>query len=144
MSSLSKRKLRSYLQTKVTVPGEWKINTCGYIHPRNYINTQYMEETAFRSPNGMNYYISNSSKAKKRLESGEDKLPSFRDQSIIAVLPDLYRSLFGKRFFNDLNYSEKVELMRQIRFRFSSNVHQIARVTGLKYEEAAEMLDSIR
>ena len=144
VSSLSKRKLRSYLQTKVTVPGEWKINTCGYIHPRNYINTQYMEETAFRSPNGMNYYISNSSKAKKRLESGEDKLPSFRDQSIIAVLPDLYRSLFGKRFFNDLNYSEKVELMRQIRFRFSSNVHQIARVTGLKYEEAAEMLDSIR
>jgi hypothetical protein len=90
----------------------------------------------------MNYYITNSSKAKRRLAAGDDSLPSFRDQSILAAIPDLCRSLFGKRHFSELNDSEKAEFLRQIRYRFSSNVHQIARVTGLSYGEASRLLDN--
>ena len=125
------------------VPGEWRIGSQGYIDPRSYVNIKYVEETVFCTPGRMNYYIANSSKAKRRLAAGDDNLPSFRDQSILAAVPDLCRSLFGKRYFNELNDSEKTEYLRQIRYRFSSNVHQIARVTGLTYEEASRLLDGV-
>lgn len=35
------------------------------------------------------------------------------------------------------------ECVRQIRFRFSSHVNQIARVCDLSYEEVARMMDSV-
>ena len=75
------------------------------------------------------------------MEMSEDSLPSFRDQTVIAAIPDLCRSLFGKAGFRELNDTQKVEFLRQLRYRFSSNVNQLARVTGLKYEEAAKLLD---
>ena len=144
VSSLSKRKRFALLHSRVEIPGNWLINSTGFIDPRSYVNLKAIEENVFRTPGRMNYYIANSSKAKKRLASSDANLPSFRDQSIIAALPDLCRSLFGKPTFGDLNESERIEFMRQVRYRFSSNVHQIARVTGLKYEEASRLLDCAR
>ena len=62
---------------------------------------------------------------------------------ILAVLPDLCRSLFQKPNFKDLTVGQQVEVLRQLRRRFSANVHQVARVTGLTYEKAVQMLDDI-
>lgn len=90
----------------------------------------------------MNYFQNNSSKAKKRIETAANNCPAIRDQAILAVLPDLYRSLFQKTSFDELNEKEQSELARQIRFRFSADVTQIARVCGISYAEAANLLDS--
>ena len=65
-----------------------------------------------------------------------EKLDAF-----IAALPDLCQSLFGKRFFSELNDDEQKECVRQIRFRFSAHVNQIARVCGLSYAVAARLID---
>lgn len=65
------------------------------------------------------------------------------DQVIVAALPDLCWSLFRKQGVKELSEGQVVELMRQIRFRFSANVNQIARVTGFLYEEAAKYLDRV-
>ena len=77
---------------------------------------------------------------KRKNEEGQP-MPAFRDQAILAALPDLCRSLFRKSSPDELNEDQLVELMRQIRFRFSSNVNQIARIVGLTYERAAKLLD---
>ena len=37
---------------------------------------------------------------------------------------------------------ETKEILRQLRFRFSSNIHQLARIAGLSYDEAARLMDS--
>ena len=89
----------------------------------------------------MNYFLMNSSKAKKRLEANEN-LPAFKDQTILAVLPDLCRSLFQKMSVIELQVEELAELAKQIRFRFSADATQIARVCGVSYEMAAKLLDS--
>ena len=90
----------------------------------------------------MNYFLDSSSKARKKF-GAEDHLPSFRDQVILAALPDLYRSLFGKESFAELAPDEQTEFMRQVRFRFSADVNQIARVCGISYAEAARKIDGI-
>jgi len=123
------------------LPPDWRITADGYILPQCYVDVATVEK-GFRSPNRMNYFYSSSSKARKRIESSDGNLPSFRDQIILAAVPDLCRTLFQKEGFEQLVTAERSELLRQLRFRFSADVRQMARVCGLTYAEAAKLLDS--
>ncbi len=69
-------------------------------------------------------------------------MPAFKDQTILAALPDLCMSLFQKKSFQQLSAKEQAEFARQIRFRFSADATQIARVCGISYADAARLLDS--
>ena len=141
LNNISVRSKRRLLHCAIDLPGGWMMGEKGYILPSSYLNVKYVE-ALFRTPKRMNYFLQNSSKARRRLESGEADLPSFRDQIIISAVPDLCRSLFGKASFGDLSLPEKAEALRQLRFRFSCNANQLARVTGLSYDAAARLLDS--
>ena len=123
------------------LPGRWLLSDEGYIHPREYVAVKGVE-ALFRTPKRMNYFLQNSSKARKRLETAEEHLPAFRDQTILASVPDLCRSLFLKDSFRELLADERVEFACQIRFRFSADANQIARVCGLSYAEAARLLEA--
>lgn len=120
------------------IPDNWIISESGYILPENYVDIQSVE-AIFKTPKRMNFFLQNSSKAKKFYES-PDKLPSFKDQSVFICIQDLCRSMFQKDSFNSLNANEQIELGKQIRYRFNSDANQIARVCGISYEEAAKLL----
>ena len=122
------------------LPPDWIVGEGGFILPCNYVNIRVVEGY-FRSAKRMNYFHNTSSKAKKRMDAAEENLPAFRDQVILAAMPDLCKSLFQKNTFLELNVSEQTELLRQLRYRFSSNVNQLARVCGLSYLEAARLMD---
>ncbi|MBO4417445.1 MAG: transposase, partial [Bacteroidales bacterium] len=143
VSSLSRRALYRLTHSGFDgLPGEWIICNDGYFLPEMYVDVSFVE-SRFHSPNRMNYFLSSSSKAKKRFESTSDNLPAFRDQSILVAIPDLCRSLFQKASFKDLSDDDRSELVRQIRFRFSADAKQIARICGISYEEAAKLLDRL-
>lgn len=140
LGDLSARARERMLHTNCsTIPLDWHIGPEGFILPQEYVDVRSVE-ALYRSPKRMNYFLVTSSKARKRIESGE-RLPAFRDQTIQAALPDLCRSLFGKDAFLSLSLEEKAEFMRQLRFRFSADINQIARMCGLTYAEAARLID---
>lgn len=142
LGSFSKRACKRLLHTDVeSLPDNWLIGADGHILPQNYVDVEAVQ-AFFRTPQRMNWFLTNSSKAKKRLEA-DDNLPAFRDQVILATVPDLCQSLFGKRKFSQLTRDEQVEFVRQLHFRFSAHVNQIARVCGLTYEQAARLMDSV-
>lgn len=142
LGSFSKRACKRLLHTDVeSLPDNWLIGADGYILLQNYVDVESVQ-AFFRTPQRMNWFLTNSSKAKKRLEA-DDNLPAFRDQVILAAVPDLCQSLFGKRKFSQLSRDEQVEFVRQLHFRFSAHVNQIARVCGLTYEQAARLMDSV-
>lgn len=143
LKDFSKRELIGVLHCKdVDLPGDWVIGPEGYILPQCYVNVRYVE-ALYGTPSRMNYFLNTSSKAKKRLEKADEMLPSFKDQVIQAALPDLLRTLFGKKTFGDLNKEERSECMRQVRYRFSADVRQLARVCGISYADAASYLDMV-
>lgn len=143
LSALSKRAKERLLHSFHTdIPKEWRISDAGYITPESYVSAKTVERV-YRRPDRMNYFLNTSSKAKKRLETVDEHIPAFRDQSILNAMPDLCQSLFHKGRFQDLSPSEQTEMLRQLRFRFGSNVHQLARVCGLSYSDTARMLDSV-
>lgn len=142
LGSMSGReKERLFHTNDNNLPSNWIVSDEGVILPQNYVDVEIVE-SCFRTPKRMGFFLQNSSKAKKRLEIDEN-LPAFTDQAILGILPQLYRSLFRKNSFQELRPEEQTELMRQIRFRFSADIHQIARVCGLTYAEATKKIDDI-
>ena len=123
-------------------PDDWQMSHNGYIMPQEYVRVETVEKI-FRSPGRMNYFLNRSSKARRRIEMAEDNLPAFRDQVILGALPDLCRSLFRKGSFLELSQDEQVEFIRQVRFRFSADINQVARVCGLTYAEVARKIDGV-
>lgn len=141
LDSLSERARFRLLHTRAKLPGHWIVGEGGYILPSSYVKIDYVERI-FRNPKRMDYFLRNSSKAKLRLESKDDALPSFKDEIVLAALPELCRTLFSKLSFKELSDAQKTEVLRQLRFRFSSNIHQLARVVGLSYDETARLMDT--
>ena len=129
------------LHTSLELPSNLLVDDSGYILPESYVKVELVE-TLFRTPKRMLFFLQNSSKAKRRLSSDED-IPAFRDQVIASAIPDLCQSLFRKPNLGCLDDSDVSELLRQLRFRFSSNINQLARVLGLSYEKVASLLDKV-
>lgn len=142
LGALSDRARERLLHSACNIlPKTWTLSEDGYITPGQYVDVRTVE-LLFRSPRRLNYFLHSSSKARKRIEVDGDRLPAFRDQTILASMRDLCLSLFQKDSFLELQPGEKAEFVRQIRFRFSADANQIARVCGLTYAEAARLLDS--
>ena len=58
------------------------------------------------------------------------------------IILESQRRCFQSDSFEALSQQQKIEILRQLRYRFSSNIHQLARVTHLSYDAAARLLDS--
>lgn len=128
------------LHSEQKLPPDWIVGEEGYILPESYVNVERVE-SLFRTPKRMNYYLQNSSKAKRRLAAAE--CPSFRDQLVLSAIHDLCHSLFRKSSLETMDWKERAELIKQLRYRFSSDPQQLARVTGLSYETVTAMLDEM-
>ena len=140
IETMSRRSQIKCLRSNVELPENLLISD-GFVLPESYVQVRFVEEV-FRTPSRFNYFLVNSSKAKKKMESGSD-LPSFRDQIILSAIPDLCRSLYRKPSLNDLTTEQQGEVAKQLRRRFSADIHQLARVTGISYPDMARLLDSI-
>lgn len=142
LSELSARERYRIMHSKCDLPSNWVLKAEGYIDPMCYVQKDLVERT-FRTPKRMNFFLRNSSKAKKRIECQDNGAPAFRDQLVYAAIPELCWSLFQKKSIDDLDERQTIELFKQVRFRFASNVDQIARVSGRPYEVVAAYLDSV-
>lgn len=139
LSEMSARAQIRLLKSNIRLPQEYKVTSDGYIWPGSYIPFKKVE-SIFRTPKRLNYFLRTSSKARLRME--KDPMPSFRDQNILAACEDLCHSLFRVSSIDELSAERKAELLRQLGRRFSSDLNQLCRVTGIPYSEAARLLDT--
>ena len=141
LGTLSVNAARRLLHSKQILPPDWLIGEEGYVLPESYVPVELVE-SIFRTPKRMNFFLQNSSKARRRREFQGNDLPSFRDQVLYAALPDLCRFLFGRDDASGLDEDQCRELVRQIRRRFNADIHQIARVTPFSMDEITRALDA--
>ncbi|MBR1576268.1 MAG: hypothetical protein IJ654_07465 [Bacteroidales bacterium] len=141
VSLISKRERIRLLHSKVGLPSDYRVGEEGYILPESYVQVRFVE-SLFRSPSRMNFFLQHSSKARRRLDSSDKSLPAFKDQFIAAGIKDLCQSLFQKRDLRELDDCQLGEILKQIRYRFSSYPQQMARITGIPYERVVHLLDS--
>ena len=138
VENLSKRALMRMIHSKVQLPNGYAASDKGYILPSSYVKVQLVE-SIFKTPRRMMYFLQNSSKAKRNADL--PSMPSFRDQSVASGLTDLCISVFGKKNITELNTEQISEVLKQLRYRFAADPNQIARVTGITYENVSKLLD---
>ena len=139
LGDLSGRTQSHLLKSNVKLPGDYLIAPEGYVLPASYMSVKGLEDY-FQTPKRLNYFLRTSSKARIRME--KNAAPSFLDQVILAACGNLCQSLFRVKSIADLSGDQKAELLRQLSRRFSADINQLCRVTGIPYAEAAKMLDS--
>ena len=141
LECLSERARIRLMHSKMTPPRGLAVGEEGYILPDSYVQKKFVE-SLYRTPKRMSVFLSRSSKAKSALKSQESLTPSFKDQDVLSMVGDMCRNLFKKSSIAELNPLQQSEILRQMRYRFSSNINQMSRVTGLPYETVVKLLDS--
>ncbi len=139
IGDLSGRARARLLHSRVPVPDDYIIDERGFIDPASYVPAVFVE-SVFRTAKRMDWFLRNSSKAKL---SSRNENPSFNDQLVAAGIMDLSISLFRKSSLSELNDFQKAELFRQVRYRFSSDPTQMARVSGITYDRICTLLESL-
>ena len=129
------------LHSNVELPEEYLVCEHGFINPSSYVPVRYVE-SVFHTPKSLIHFLNNSSKARARLE--KSPAPTFNDQLIQAAGRDLLHSLYRANGIEALLPYQKRDLIEQLQKRFSADLQQICRVTGIPYEEAAKILNTIR
>ena len=140
LESMSERARIKMLHSREYLPGWMLLGGEGFILPDSYVPVKFVE-SVFRTPKRMNYFLMNSSKAKRRMADQEKSLlPSFKDQVIAAAIPDICKCLFRKYSTGELEPSEMAILVAEIKWRFSADPNQIARVLGIGYSDVVRFL----
>ena len=134
---LSERARTRLLHSNATLPGNYLLDEKGFVLPRSYVPVDFVEKL-FRTPRRMNYFLQNSSKARLLREA-----PSFDDQLILHAMNNLCISLFRNKGPENLGEAQTAELLKQLRYRFSSDPNQLSRVSGLPYETVCALLESL-
>ena len=141
IGTFSERARIALLHSTQPMPPHLLVGDDGYILPDSYVDVE-MVQNLYHTPKRMNYFLVNSSKAKRRLDA-KDNAPNFRDQVILPAIGDLCQSLFQKSSLEALTQDELAELLKQLRYRFSSHANQLARVTGIPYQKVVDLLDKV-
>ena len=137
LGTLSGRAKIRILHSYIVLPDGYLLDERGFVSPYSYVPVKLVE-SVFVTPKRMNYYLMSSSKARL-----VNDLPSFPDQLVLSAIGSLCTSLFHKGSVADLTDEQAAELFRQIRYRFSADPAQIARVAGVPYDTVARLLDSL-
>ena len=125
------------LHSKISLPKDYIVDNRGFVLLESYVQVKFVE-SVFRTPKRMMAFLLNSSKIK----SHPDKNPKFSDMLLLSTLRELCQSAFGVKDFSNLDYNQKADALRILRYRFFSDSKQISRVTGLDIEVVDKLLDS--
>ena len=138
VGEMTGRALIRVTHSKISLPPNYLVSEKGYILPSSYVKVELVQ-SIFRTPKRMAYFLQTSSKARRAQDL--PSMPTFRDQTVAAALADLCISIYGKSQIEDLNTEQKAEILKQIRYRLSSDPNQMSRVTGISYEIISKLLD---
>ena len=136
VGDMSARSLIRCIHSAIPLPESYWMTDNGFVDPASYVQVNFVE-SLFQTPKRMNYFLQNSSKARRIHEA-----PSFDDQTVLSGLRNLCVSLFRERSLVNLPEHQQAEVLKQIRYRFSADPGQVARVSGLSYEEVCRLLDA--
>lgn len=137
VADLSKADSIRLLHSRAIVPQHFVVDERCFIDPSSYTNVAFVE-SVFRTPGRMSYFLNSSSKARR-----ETRIPSFSDKLITMALRELCVSVFNKRDLSELSENQTAEVLKQVRYRFSADPIQIARVVEIPYDAVTKLLDSI-
>lgn len=134
----SARQTKALLKTHI-MPDEEIRMVDGVIFPEQYVATDIVERI-FKSAKAFNWFICKNREEEVEANGGEISYLTVPIQEMRQHRDEVCTSVFGGRKINSLSMQERVKLARILKSKYNCSVKQIAKLSGLIYDEVKEML----
>ena len=130
LSALSCRCQRTLLSTRVTLPGDWRIDNKGMLCPDAFMDFSVIE-SYFKTPVRYSYFL-----AKKLEGVVEQELESSQkifipDIELREIVRKMIAQDYGKDSITELDVNARISIARKLRWHYASTLKQISRMVHL-------------
>ena len=131
ISILPIRKQRSILHTRVILPGNWKINDSGMIHPLSFLDIS-RTESYYKSPMRYSYFLAKKLEGivEQELEGAQKKF--IPDRELRTIVLQMIKESYGTCDINSLGVTERLSLAKTLKHKYASTPKQISRMLHLE------------
>jgi len=134
---LKYREKRTLLKTHEKLKDSIRMNE-GVIMPDEFVASQIVEKL-FRTPRSMGYFMGKSSEEIEE-KSGQLSLLTIPWTEMRQNKEILCLEMFGTKSIRGLDTRQRLKLARALKSKYNCSPRQIARLSGLVYEEVRELL----
>ena len=130
ISTLTRRRQRELLNSKVLFPGEWLINDSGMIHPLSFLNINKLE-ACFKSPMRYSYFLAKKIEGIVEQELEHSQKLFIPDRELRPIVNEIVRNNFGNKNLQQLDINERLVIAKKLRHDYASTIKQISRMIHL-------------
>ena len=130
LSTLTRRKQREVLNSKVVLPEEWLINDSGMIHPVSFLSVNKLE-AYYKSPMRYSYFLAKKQEGIVEQELERSQKLFIPDRELRPIVTEMARVNFGGRNIMQLNVNERLFIAKKLRRDYASTIKQISRMVHL-------------
>ena len=131
ISTLTRRKQRELLNSKVLFPDEWLINDSGMIHPLSFLNINKLE-ACYKSPMRYSYFLAKKLEGIVEQELEHSQKLFIPDKDLRPIVAEIIRSNFGNKNLQQLDVNERLFIAKKLRHNYASTIKQISRMIHLE------------
>ena len=131
ISTLTRRKQRELLNSKVLFPDEWLINDSGMRHPLSFLNTNKLE-ACYKSPMRYSYFLAKKLEGIVEQELEHSRKLFIPDKDLRPIVAEIVRSNFGNKTLQQLDVNERLFIAKKLRHNYASTIKQISRMIHLE------------
>ena len=139
VSSLTFKEKRKYFKTAASIPEEWLVCN-GIILPSNYVDVVRFE-SIYGSHNSYRVHMARAGGLDSDRNMDSTRGVSLSDNEMRDACRAICRDAFGVGGIRSLNAFQRLEVARQLRYRYMVSVKQLSRIVHVPAEELERFLE---
>jgi hypothetical protein len=130
LSELSCRSLRMLLSTRVSLPGDWRIDDKGMLCPDSFMDISVIE-SCFKTPARYSYFLSRKLEGVVEQELESSRKIFIPDAELREIVRKMISHDYGKDSVAELDVDARLSIARKLRHSYASTIKQISRMVHL-------------
>lgn len=130
LKTLTCRSQRELLSTRISLPGEWRIDNKGMLCPDSFIDFSVIE-SYFKTPVRYSYFIAKKLEGPVELEVESSQKAFIPDIELREIVRKMVSQDYGKDSMADLDVNARLSIARRLRYSYASTFKQISRMVHL-------------
>ena len=127
IDSMSVVEQRALFRTRMTLPGEWKVDRNGMIHPKSFMDLSRLEQI-FKSPSRYSYFLAKKIEGHVEMQFTHARKVFMPDKELREIVRNMSRRLFGCEDVRELDVKSRIDIAKRLRYDYASTVKQISRM----------------
>ena len=130
LSEMSCRVQRILLSTRVSLPGEWRVDKNGMLCPDSFLDASIIE-SYFKTPVRYSYFLAKKLEGVVEQEIELSQKIFIPDIELREIVRKMILQDYGKDGVTDLDVPARLSVARKLRYQYASTLKQISRMVHL-------------